>query len=353
MAVTVRQTKRGKAYGVRYRDASGRQVRETLGLESEGWTKARAREVDRERAAAVSARRYVRPDRVLFRDHADRWLEGQGRLKDWSSRTVAVYTNVVRHLNREFGSMTLGEIRPRHVAAWVAAHELGPQTVNQHVSVLQGILDAAVREELIEVNPAARAPRPKVGRRQWRVLEPTEVQAVLRELDGQARTVFLTAALTGLRRHELENLRWRDVDLVDMVLRVRRSKTERGERSIALPATVAEALWQHRRQSPHQADGDRVFYSATGGPLRPAVFRQEFQGALSRVGITDYVRPFHDLRHTAATNAAAAGVSPIALMSQMGHGSMATTNLYLHLAGVVFRDEADALERRALGANRG
>ncbi|MFL6038383.1 MAG: hypothetical protein ACJ74B_07100 [Gaiellaceae bacterium] len=36
-------------------------------------------------------------------------------------------------------------------------------------------------------------------------------------------------------------------------------------------------------------------------------------------------------------------------MARAGHRSMATTNGYLHLAGVVFRDEADALERRLLG----
>jgi site-specific recombinase XerD len=56
------------------------------------------------------------------------------------------------------------------------------------------------------------------------------------------------------------------------------------------------------------------------------------------------------MRHTALTNLAATGASPIAMMATAGHRSMQTTKLYLHLAGVVFRDEADALERRLLGA---
>lgn len=63
----------------------------------------------------------------------------------------------------------------------------------------------------------------------------------------------------------------------------------------------------------------------------------------------DYVRPFHDARHGALTNLAAAGVSPVAIMGIAGHRSMSTTNQYVHLAGVVFRDEAAALERRMLG----
>jgi hypothetical protein len=42
--------------------------------------------------------------------------------------------------------------------------------------------------------------------------------------------------------------------------------------------------------------------------------------------------------------------NPIAVMTKAGHSDMKTTKRYLHLAGVVFRDEAEALERRLLGS---
>jgi hypothetical protein len=61
------------------------------------------------------------------------------------------------------------------------------------------------------------------------------------------------------------------------------------------------------------------------------------------------VRPFHDLRHTALTNEAASGSNPIAIMANAGHSDMKVTRRYLHLAGTVFRDEAEAHERRLLG----
>ncbi len=51
----------------------------------------------------------------------------------------------------------------------------------------------------------------------------------------------------------------------------------------------------------------------------------------------------------AITNDAAAGASEIAVMTKAGHANMATTKRYLHLAGTVFRDEAEALEQRLLG----
>jgi integrase len=75
----------------------------------------------------------------------------------------------------------------------------------------------------------------------------------------------------------------------------------------------------------------------------------QWRPALKKAGIAEYVRPFHDARHSSITHQAAAGSSPVAIMASAGHSSMATTKRYLHLAGVVFREEADALDRRLLG----
>jgi integrase len=76
----------------------------------------------------------------------------------------------------------------------------------------------------------------------------------------------------------------------------------------------------------------------------------EATAAPTATGIHEKVRAFHDLRHTAITNDAASGANPIAVMTKAGHSDMKTTKRYMHLAGQVFRDEAEALERRMLGA---
>ncbi len=89
-----------------------------------------------------------------------------------------------------------------------------------------------------------------------------------------------------------------------------------------------------------------------GGGAYSAPRWVRLRAALQAAGIEGYVRPFHDLRHSALTHEAAAGSHPIALMTKAGHGLMNTTQHYLHLAGVVFPDEAEALERR-LGGGAG
>jgi integrase len=105
----------------------------------------------------------------------------------------------------------------------------------------------------------------------------------------------------------------------------------------------------HYRASSYRADTDYVFGHPTKGSSWCADwFRGEFLAALAAAGITDRVR-LHDLRHAALTNLAATGASPIAVMATAGHRSMQTTKQYVHLAGVVFRDDADALSRRLLG----
>ena len=59
--------------------------------------------------------------------------------------------------------------------------------------------------------------------------------------------------------------------------------------------------------------------------------------------------PFHDGRHGHLTNAAAAGVSPAASQARAGHADMSTTQRYIDLAGIRFREEAELAEARMFG----
>jgi integrase len=345
--------KRGVVWRVKFVDADGLQVQETLGPEREGWTRKKAEAELRERLVRVERHNYRRPGPVTFADYAATWFaEGETRRR-WKPGTVKSYGTLRRRLVDTFGPMPLAAIRPRHIAEYVAAMSTryGAATVNRDVDLLHAVFKSALREELVDRNPASAAERPKRPPFRPAILEPQEVARVARAFtDAQARAAFLTLVLTGVRRSELQALRWDDVDLVENVLKVRASKSEDGIRSIALSATLAEELWQHRRRSVFQGDEERVFCHPTRGSVyNDRVFADALTAALKAAGVEKKLRPFHDLRHTAITNDAAAGSSPIAVMTKAGHSNMTTTKRYMHLAGVVFRDEADALERRLLG----
>jgi len=342
--------KRGTTWRIKFVDADGVQVMQTLGSEREGWTEKRANEELQNRLADVRRIQLRKPTKRTFNEYADLWFAEGEKRRRWRPRTAIQYRSIAKRLKKEFGHMPLATIRPRHVAAYIAKQtgDYEASTVSRDIDLLHDVFKTAKREELVPANPVEGAERPRLARRRWRILSATEITRVKSAFtDEQAKTIFLTLVLTGIRRSELQALRWRDVDLVENVLRVADSKTEEGIRAIALPSSLAEALWQNRRKSNFQGEDERVFcHPERGSVYREHVFAEQFREALVEAGITDYVRPFHDLRHTALTHDAAAGASPIALMAKAGHTDMKITRRYLHLAGIVFRDEADALERR-------
>lgn len=342
--------KRGTTWRIKYRDSSGAQTMETVGAERDGVTREHAEAALRARIVSVEQKGWRKPAPLTFAAYAGTWFTEGEKRRRWKPATIAQYRSVRRRLVNAFGPLPLAAVRPRHVAEYAAdaSRRYGASTVGRDLSVLSAIYTTAQREEPVERNPAERAERPKLPPFRPAILEPAEVARVANAFtDEQARTVYLTLVLTGVRRSELQQLRWSDVDLVDDVLRVRDSKSEDGVRSIAPSPTLAEALWQRRRASAFQGDAERVFcHETTGGMYRADVFAEALTAALAAARVEKRPRPFHDLRHTAITNDAAASKNPIAVMTKAGHADMRTTKQYMHLAGVVFRDEAHALERR-------
>ena len=248
--------------------------------------------------------------------------------------------------------------------------------MNRHLNVLSLIVRAARKQGLLRSNPVELVDRPSEPRRRWRILTPAGVARVQtafaeleRDADGderawmrQAGQAFVVIYSTGIRRGELMGLRWRHVQLADpegptlqveetfVSDRVDTPKSIASERTIALGPVAADALFARYGDTAYGADADRVFcHDGTGGPFERKRYADTFRIALAKAKITGHVRPFHDGRHTAITNGAAAGVSIGALQARSGHSDMSITQRYIDLAGVRFRDEADLAERRLFG----
>jgi integrase len=327
---------RGVTWRVKYADADGKQVMETVGREADGITRKQAEAELRERLVRVERRGYRRPVALTFEAWSETWHRESQTKRSWRPTTVNRYRTVLGYLQRRFGATRLDTIRPRDVSGYIREHHgpLAAKTVNLHVNVLHDIFKTAVAEELVQSNPVSGVERPKAVRPRWRILEPHEVPRLCTAFsDGRARRVFLTFVLTGLRRSELVALRWGHVNLVERTLRVVESKSEEGERLIALPHSLATEIERHYAASAYRADTDYVFAHPTkGSRLCADWFRLEFKAAREAAGIEGRIR-LHDLRHAALTNLAATGASPIAIMATAGHRSMQTTEAIPPLGG--------------------
>src|SRR5262249_31495920 len=199
-------------------------------------------------------------DALSFETCAEAWFaEGENR-RGWKRSTIAEYRSVRGRLVAWFGPMPFAAIRPRDVAEFIAGHELGASAVGRDVSLLHAIFVTAQKQELVESNPAANAERPKLPPFRPEILEPIEFARTLRAfVDEQARAAFVVLVLTGLRRHELQRLRWGDVSLTERVLRVRESKSRDGIRSIPLTPALVEALEGRYRETAFKGDAEFVF----------------------------------------------------------------------------------------------
>jgi integrase len=114
---------------------------------------------------------------------------------------------------------------------------------------------------------------------------------------------------------------------------------------------LAGELLDHRGRTRFAGEGERVFcHPLTGGALDHKRYAGTFKAVLEKADVRGDVRPFHDMRHTSITNAAAAGTPPAALMARAGHSDFKTTQGYIDLAGETFREEADRLEERVFAS---
>jgi integrase len=380
MATFLRRGKRGDVWSIRYRDASGAIVRERLGRADEGWTRRKAEAAERARKVEVD-KGYAKPERVTFADFADEWIGDYPEARSLKRSTIEGYEQLLRrHLLPAFGTLALSAItteRAERLVARMRGGGLSPATCNRALNLLSLILGDAKRQKLVTENVVAAVRRPREGRTRWTILDPAKVRAVERAFDAliaeadteaerawreTCRVTFLVVYGLGLRRGEVLGLRWRNVRLADpdgptvrvdeTFLRGRYGlpKSARSIRTLAIGPRLAEVLFVHRAASAYSGDDELVVPNPrTGTPLEPATYGATFKLALARAGVEGYVRPFHDGRHSAITNGAAAGLSPAALMARAGHSSMNTTLRYIDLAGETFRDEAELLERRLFG----
>lgn len=235
-------------------------------------------------------------------------------------------------------------------------------TMNRRVSTVRSWCEFLVTVEVLTENPvprarrssglrmirrgmlghAARTPRPGAagGRlvsqptRLPETLDPDDVGVFLADLaTHRDRAMVLAMVLGGLRSAEVRGLRLADVDMGMRRVRV----VGKGNRERLVPIDrvffdeVAAYVRVERPAGCRTPECFVVLRGPTrGGPLTEAGLRKVFRVHRARSGAAR-VRP-HRLRHTYATELAAAGIDLLALRELMGHASPETTAKYVHLA---------------------
>lgn len=277
----------------------------------------------------------------------------------WESYRI----NVEKHIVPALGPRRLQRLTPGILNAFYAdllqqgrrdGRGLSPKTVRNIHVILRKALGDAVRWDLVPRNVAALADPPKVKYRRAGAMQTWNADQLRRFLrlvsPDPLYPAFLLAATTGMRRGEILGLRWQDLDLEKGTLSIQQTvilinyevlvaepKTARGRRSIALDSQTVATLRSHRARQAEERlaagmrarDRDLVFAREDGEPIHPERVRQTFARFVRKSDLPP-IR-FHDLRHTHATLALAAGVHPKVVSERLGHATVAfTMDIYSH-----------------------
>jgi integrase len=285
----------------------------------------------------------------------ENWLENFVRVSR-RTRTYESYKEVVRmYIVPHVGACRLERLTPEHIDRMIAALQnrgLAPRTVQYACGVLSRALNRAVKKHRwVDENVVSRADVPAVPRNERAPLTPEQAQRFLDVLKGhRLEPLYRVAISLGMRKGEILNLRWSDVDFSAGELRIVSSKTEAGVRTLPIPSRLLDVLQAHRKRQQSEfrvyavkwVDDGYIFTSEVGTRILEGNLHRHFKGTLERAGLPHSVR-FHDLRHSCACFLFAQGVHPRTVMSILGHSSMRTTmEIYGH---TLDKSQQDALEK--------
>ena len=251
------------------------------------------------------------------------------QLRNYSRSTIKSYINMVAAYARHIG-------KSPDLSDWEAVREYMLHLLEErhcsvsHLSQAHSAFKVLFVHVLGWPDAGNQVPRPRKVHTLPSVMSVSEVERLISSLSNiKHRTLLQVLYGAGLRVSEVVKLRIADIDSERGVLAVRQAKGFK-DRYVPLSATLLTQMreyWRIYRPS--------VFLferSVSGGPLSVRTAQAIFQHAKAASGIQKKVSA-HTLRHSFATHLLEAGVDLLSIRDQLGHRSITTTTVYLHLTG--------------------
>jgi integrase len=249
------------------------------------------------------------------------------------------------------GAARLSEVRRRDVQDVVdalLAEEWSASLIRNTLDPLRVVYRRALRRDEVTVDPTKGLEVPADHGRRDRFATPSEAAALIAALPEENRPLWAAAFYTGMRRGELRELRWSDVDLKAGVVRVARAlddegtvidtKTRAGARSIPLLGALKPFLAQHKLRTGRDGD-DLVFGRTAREPFVPSTVRRRAIAAWEAAELEPIA--LHSARHSTASLLRAAGLDFKLISAIIGHASVAITfDRYTHLSPENLSDAA-------------
>lgn len=257
-----------------------------------------------------------------------RRMEKELKLRGMSPRTSQVYLqvvhNLVRYHKRPAEQMGAAEARA-YVLHLIEDKKMSRSTVVQAVCALRFFYRKVLRLSF-EIDDL---PYPKRKRTLPGTLSEKEIAALLEaESNPKHRAILMTLYAGGLRLQEAIDLRPADIDSAGMKIRIRAGKGGK-ERYVMLSSTLLETLRSYFKQ--YRPEKWLFFGQAKDDPIHPRTVQRVIEKAAVAAGIRKRVTA-HVLRHSFATHLLDHGTNLRYIQELLGHTSIKTTTIYLHVS---------------------
>jgi len=205
---------------------------------------------------------------------------------------------------------------------------VSPGTVNRELACLKTIFNLAIQNDKALFNPVRKVKFYREPQGRLRFLSKAEAKRLVEVCNPIIHPLVIVALYTGMRRGEILNLCWQDIDWQNQNIWVREGKSGKG-RYVPLLPSVTKVL----RNVPKT--GEKIF---TGRK-----YRWHFEKAIKQTGLTDCT--FHTLRHTCASWLIMEGVELNTVRELLGHSTYRMTLRYAHLSPKHKADAVRVLEQ--------
>ena len=209
--------------------------------------------------------------------------------------------------------------------AHVHDSEVSDNTLHAHARTVKTIL--IYWEEAEFIAKRIRFKMPKVGDVNHQTLSFDQITALIDVcISARDKAIIALMVDTGIRRQEVINLNWVDIDLKTGNLHVIRGKGRKNRWLGFSPATVRYLVAYRKECTPDLNPDSPVFVTREGGRMQGMTMLLLFRRLSTRVGFSVHS---HMLRHTYATQANLSGMSLYNIQATMGHASSETTERYI------------------------
>lgn len=247
-----------------------------------------------------------------------------------ASLLLATYKDAVRQADciiEYFGkNKNIKDIKPSDIekfAYYLISKGFKNASVNRYLASLKRAYNIMISDGLIDYNPC-KIKKLEEDNRRYRYLTKDEWQRLKSELSTDALNIVTVALLSGLRKRNVLNLKWEQIDLNLRTIELLKTENK-GKKYIKLP--IPESLYDLLIKLGPKPKGYVFINDKTGKPYTD--IKKAFNSALKRAGIEDF--HFHDLRRTVGTWLLTSGVDIRTVQNILAHSDVRTTERYLAL----------------------